>query len=1308
VTLQVTNQQGNGDSASHDVDVAAPALATGINVVGATKVRPGDMVDVHVVVSASADGVGDLTGIHFATGFEPGLTAGPTGVAAVTDGPDAALPSVLHPGDEVTLDFKVQAGDTLGRAALQTKIEGEDASGNTVSQDALSHFDVSNQALTVKITPSKNDFKLESDDAGNPKPQTIDVAIDVTNVSDADVDTVTVSPLVLAAADPLHVYEPFPATVVLPNDDDSVGLVVAHQTQTVKRQVTVTGDGFIKLSSTVLSDDGMALGAGQLRVGVTTMLVEEISGDPSRTAKVGDPVTIRGRFENVTNDRTVAVYAPSKVLRDGNLLGGGYIARADGDNLTAEFPEPLVQTLKPGESVDFQVRFTTERPSIADYDEGTQDAAKWTQAKVSFFLGAHTAVQEDDGTWSSLSTSESTLSKYPSSVKLTGIPDGNVQYTIDTTEPFSGQALATRIGDSAFGFTVGGLEEAQQHALDLFRLLGDAGAFAINPEFRDEVLTKVLANTRVQEALTYVSNVATWLPQADMDEVVGAVAQRVHDAYSLFEGVVVDGAPQLAVATAEALEDQLRGTVLHLQGSWRRGDPNELADAFAPLGGLVGGAATDLLLPEALFRGLTITLSAGTRYLALAADNWSQSRTIQSMLNNLPDAARQTIELAAAKFSKSVFPDLERAYIEQRALADTELGVGTTGDNGAGLSKDTSGAGRQWSKDNPNKIVVVIPNEANVAALRDAGLAVGKIENIKPKSMASIEKLVFGGRDEDLTVVVLRNLKWTDAQVDSRIDELIAGGLATDDDRVVAKQILHDRQKEWAVFKARGDVIKDPVTGEYVPKLDANGKIVQDSDGIGKLAAADEIGSIPNQFRGVDNGLTVSGPEQSLGFKLDYLDQGTGLPATAADSDYVVLKLENPKTQELVKVTGDDDGIFIGSVNGLGLDKSLIDDAYLSIMHAFNHPFTDTWLASLDKKLKIFSKYMTTIPGEGVEGKPLVAFVNGEAFAVKINPYETRFDLNANRARIAFEGLPEAVDPVSLAQQQWFNALTAPVRPFVWPASMLRLFLHQTNAADHPAPVIPTAKSGPVVRINSDMRLETWTTSTGWRVDPAAEALAGQWQLAVAPQTQLLSDTAAGASRVEVNLQSDLAMAGDWFGVGDRVVIDAGGPNEEMATVAGFGSLIFSKPLTKPHGAGEIVADVSGLNVTVTGGSVQGGKMRPFRLDGLARRTDNAALPCSSTIDVQIGSLNVSLQRSSSSNKSTCSYVAATGKGKPSLTLDFTPSTGAWSVRGPDLPATIDLTAPVIVGLTINALHGSTAVRFALKGASWVVQPASS
>lgn len=1072
-TLTVSNPAGETSSVTKDVVVAAPTLAASLSFldpqgkvipVQTVSPQPGDTLRVRLTVSASADGVGAVHAITF-TG-DP-LTAAPSASAEVS-APSPTIPAnlALDPGASRVFEYAVKV-TASGSIRLTSTPKGTDAAGAPVTATpAQTTVNADSHALKVTITPSKNDFKLGKDADGKPKPEIIEVTVTVANTTDKPIDNVVAGPLDLAASDKQHPYEPFPAAVVGANEDVALGTIAPHTSPQFLRKLKISGDGNIDLKELITSSDGVTRGLEHLRVGVTTLLEMVVDGDPTRQVSAGGSFRISGHFTNVSVDRTVALTNPIKVLHEGNVLGGGMLARADGPWLTSDFPPPLIQKLKPGQSVDFQVRFGTARPTPADYDQGTADSAEWTQGSVTFAFSPRAAVQETDGSWSALTAQPVQVNgKYPSSIHLTGAAADRVAIQIDTTQPSS---PGSRLVPAGFGFTIGALDGALNKLTDV---LGSSVAFTLDPNFRDETIRTAMRNQQLQDALTYLSDFAVYLPNADKQELISTVAQRLHDAYGNFTDTVTGGIPRPDLPGLAVLKAQVDQYLTHLAGAWQRGDPNELIDAVRPLGKVVGESGTDLLVAEATFAGLA-ALARAPQYLNAAVGAWRDERTIAQMKAKFPDIAQQTLDLKAQELSKSKYPLLENAFTTRRPLTDLELGVGRNKD-GAGLSRQTIAKTRQWTAQNPNKTIVIIPNEANVAALRDAQLAVDKIEKIKPKSLATIEYELFGGRAADVNEVILRGdlNHLSSADVDAIVDRGIARGVATEEDRAVAHQIVDKRNKEWASFNNRGAVKK--VGGKYVPDLDpATGKIKPDGLGIGDLKAYDEAGRIPNQFRGVENGLTVSGPELAPKFKIEYYD-AEHKPVAPEHASYAVPTQESPTTGKLVKITGDDDGVFIGLLNGLGLAPSEINGAYGSVLDVFNHPFSDTWLAKIQKKLEIFSRYFEKIPGTQTEGAPLVMMVNGNAYAVKIDPYLSRFDTDVNRAYLAFVGAPRAVDPIA-TQQNFFHILLDKVSKFVLPASFLREFLRRPNAATDGAP-ITTARRAKIVRISTDGQLEAWT-----------------------------------------------------------------------------------------------------------------------------------------------------------------------------------------------------------------------------------------
>ncbi len=120
--------------------------------------------------------------------------------------------------------------------------------------------------------------------------------------------------------------------------------------------------------------------------------------------------------------------------------------------------------------------------------------------------------------------------------------------------------------------------------------------------------------------------------------------------------------------------------------------------------------------------------------------------------------------------------------------------------------------------------------------------------------------------------------------------------------------------------------------------------------------------------------------------------------------------------------------------------------------------------------------------------------------------------------------------------------------------------------------------------------LQVWTEVSGWLPISVTEAL----ELGVsgkadfAPMTTLPEGGEAGDTRVEITPQAILGAVGEFFLPGDRVVINPGGYNEEIATVQGEGSLIFTSPLKYDHSIGELVAFLGPDEMDLDGDGLNG------------------------------------------------------------------------------------------------------------------------
>ena len=581
VTLKVIRvADGASATTKKTVTVAAPRLGLALELQDgvAPPLEPDEPFTVRATVTASDDGIGDLTGLTF---DEAVVTATPPDVFALPDGPATPpTPFSLAPGGRRTFEVRLQPTGR-GSYALLSTIAGKDAKGRAVTASATSPG-VIGKALEVALTVTpKAEFTLEENEDGSRKPTTVTVTVEARNTTAGTLKNVSIQPLDMAAQDPLHPYTAFPAEVVGDNAATSPVDLDAGETTQVEREVRVSADGLLELTSLVSSDTALGLGTTSLRVGVTTLLEMELDGEPVRTVTAGGQVRFRGRFTNVTNDQTIAMTGAMRVIRRGNLWGGGMIARADGDWLTDPFPPPLVRELGPGESAEFQVRFTTERPTALEYDEGVEDADHLTEGFVSFALAPRAAVEEEDGSWSSLTTLDAATSSYPRSIRVAGGTSGSFDVTIDTTEQLPVGSVLDRAVPAGFGMSVGALEGAQKRLGGLLHGVADVGRFTVDAEFRDKTFAQVAESQRVDDALTYLSEFAVWLPAVQREELSGIVGDRLHAAYQAIP-TVVDGEAREPSPTAQAIDAMVDDYLRKLQGAWRRGDRTRSPTPYGP------------------------------------------------------------------------------------------------------------------------------------------------------------------------------------------------------------------------------------------------------------------------------------------------------------------------------------------------------------------------------------------------------------------------------------------------------------------------------------------------------------------------------------------------------------------------------------------------------------------------------------------------------------------------------------------------------------------------------------------------------
>jgi len=176
--------------------------------------------------------------------------------------------------------------------------------------------------------------------------------------------------------------------------------------------------------------------------------------------------------------------------------------------------------------------------------------------------------------------------------------------------------------------------------------------------------------------------------------------------------------------------------------------------------------------------------------------------------------------------------------------------------------------------------------------------------------------------------------------------------------------------------------------------------------------------------------------------------------------------------------------------------------------------------------------------------------------------------------RMGPDGLPEVYDP-------------APTAP---PAPLLSPLLAPASGTRNSRPAADTPEAELLAVLN-DLAAAGWVQQ---REIPPPGASGGQWRPATAaevrggaagaglklsPYTYLTNDVPAGTRvlpvlpTVEVGWPADKPV----FAMGDRVVIDPGGPAEEFASVASVQPFTLSRPLENLQEAGAMVLFLSGL-----------------------------------------------------------------------------------------------------------------------------------
>jgi hypothetical protein len=469
-------------------------------------------------------------------------------------------------------------------------------------------------------------------------------------------------------------------------------------------------------------------------------------------------------------------------------------------------------------------------------------------------------------------------------------------------------------------------------------------------------------------------------------------------------------------------------------------------------------------------------------------------------------------------------------------------------------------------------------NQAVVGRSRDprsvARIAQGdevKPPALKHKSVSEWDERYLGfPPDQGARHVVGEPRPWDE------VEQLLDADNVPESDRALIRVRWEQRQREWAERL-------DPEKGGILA-LDRQGWIdvtFPDADNIPAPLPGPDPRADVRAFRAV--------PQQFEGRQY-YVGQMTprGVP------------VDNVPEQAWRHITGDTDLVYVGKADFTPLTPAQQQLAYRNLQHVADTAHGETFTyRNREVAKKLLSKHVCGAP----DFEPLfVVFPNRRVRAACFDPNKSWWDPNTEKPFLFLEGadhVPEA-PPVNAVDVQFETASRAGlyIIPGSWPARAL-----QDEQGNGPSsvrmrnlgggsPRLALAAGGPSESEPSVLRLrptglERWQPDEGWqRFDPPDVDV-----LALLPQTVLSAPVEVGATVLPVFGLEELGLdpaENDWFRPGREIVLDPGGPAQEVLHVASVGSLVVAEPTRRGHEAGELVSVAPAVALTLTASAVRG------------------------------------------------------------------------------------------------------------------------
>jgi hypothetical protein len=473
-----------------------------------------------------------------------------------------------------------------------------------------------------------------------------------------------------------------------------------------------------------------------------------------------------------------------------------------------------------------------------------------------------------------------------------------------------------------------------------------------------------------------------------------------------------------------------------------------------------------------------------------------------------------------------------------------------------------------------NNLNITMKNREPDAVVNIAGRdARMKPEFIKPKNVNDIDVDVLGFPAGSKATVAVRP------------------GLATEIPDLATLQARFNAAKAanpgkytdemFDLVKTRWEVRTEELT-KYMPELNA-------------LNGTD----VPRPFNTLDNGL-----EGGIGVtkteKFEIVDIGGGT---------VELRLSGKP------VTSDVDLLSITYANGAPLSPAdrIAVYKHLEKIADLQHPESATWvrygdsgeqIADFKAKIGIFNDYGETLPGElkkvpalqmGADGQlRAVRFVEGGSVFSSSESYFVHwaggFHAEGTRA-LSISGDVSGYNSLNaITPAEWAAIGAMPVVGGAWALGPGGDKTSTQSNDEGAGPYRPDGDGGaeqyqPPPGAPSGIQPLSGGAAGGEWVPLPADHFDDDDEILVLPQTVLTEPVEVGEKVLPAFSRRDLAYVGNsrevllpiagFFGPGQIIVIDPGGPNEEVATVASANPLTVVSPLTSSHEPGEMVIAIT-------------------------------------------------------------------------------------------------------------------------------------